>query len=230
MQKNDSLPYKCFLVLQGEDVTEAQAAEILIRTQLFWFGDAKDKTFTRQILEAAGAVDVPKELPFGYNARTADGTELEAEYQCLLLRFLDNNRIQGSHGTSGWCDWTGKIGPCYPDPTNSLRNPITTYEKLREEWAKIATAWPFLDLRCQVQHKADGYKVAAEYRVAEGKVELVREGIDRFPVEEDTTERLRREKLVANLPPQYYERGISLARFRRAIQTTRRSLGLPPLP
>lgn len=168
------------LVVEGDRVTGEQANEILIRTNSWMYG-CNDKAWERTVGEIVGLPAEPdyyRLAPDDFaermrlvNERQAIEREFNEALGILDLEYLYNQRIMSAWigGPKGWCDWDGQIA-CntynigkYPDSS-----------EVEAEWAAIAEAFPYLRLRAQLfPDEGEVITPAVEYRVAEGRVEVV---------------------------------------------------------
>ena len=127
------------MIVQGDNVTKEQAAEILLRTDLmlpnFRYG-CNDKEFIAQVQSL-----------FPLVKEGDDGLSWSEAYQVIGLGYLWNSRIMSSWvgGPNGWCNWDGTIGS-----SNKNIGKWPSVQDVAEEWAAIAQAFPFLNLRCQL--------------------------------------------------------------------------------
>lgn len=167
-----ALPKWPAFCVEGRTVTQKQAQEILIRTSDLYFS-TNDKDFLRQIYDFLGQ---PTD-EFGYPKDLDRLREILEKYRILHLSFLKNSRIISSFigGPHGWCDWDGRIG-C--NTFNIGKYP--SVEEVHEDWKKIAEAFPYLDLRCQLWNCEAGCedsvmdpRPVVEYLVKDGKVEIL---------------------------------------------------------
>lgn len=126
----------------GDRVSEAEAAEILIRTDsndhsFGWAGNQSEHT-RRDYARAVGCActrDTPwrDRVKCPANARKLD-----------TLEYLKNSRIVSAYvgGPHGWCDWSGNV---FANSYNVGKWP--SEECLLEEAASLAAAFPFLSAR-----------------------------------------------------------------------------------
>ena len=191
------LPKWPALIVTGKAVTKEQASEIIIRTN----GDSScnDNEFSNRVAELIYDVKIPDHLIHNYDqVNTAiekklgieEGEEREkwskvwgyrdekrAELEIIELSYLHNSRICSSWigGPHGWCDWEGNI-----ECSNYNIGKWPGIEEVYNEWKKIAKAFPFLDLRCQLaNHEASSPEMSenpgpvVEFIVKGGKVKMV---------------------------------------------------------
>lgn len=157
-----NLPKWPALLVIGEPVTEEQAAEIIIRTQDFFF-HTNDRQFHDDLNEVVGITD-------DYDFDKTDA--LCKEYKCLEIEFLVNSRIVSNYigGPHGWCDWRGDI---YSSSYNIGKHP--SIEEVLAEWKAIATAFPFLKLKSQLfdgEQCEDSTKPVIQFNIADGNAEI----------------------------------------------------------
>lgn len=175
------LPKWPALIVRGKSVTKDQAKEIIIRTDSFEFC-SNDREFEGDIHELIYGVrsnwinltdKLQKELNISKDAAWDLTKEKKVAYGVLDLDYLTNSRIVSSWigGPKGWCSWDGYIG------TNNYNiGKWPSVQAVYNEWVKIAAAFPFLDLKCQLLNAECGEENLApvvEYVVKDGKVELV---------------------------------------------------------
>ena len=194
-----------------ETVTREQANEILVRTDCRHLA-AGDGALEREVREALGHPHPDRRAERGPGADAAaawtrEEREWAAGLRMLDLRFLANSRILSVMigGPHGWCDWDGAIG-C--SEWNIGKGPAAG--EVTEDWAKIADAFPYLDLRAQCIADDGRGEVAAQWRVSGGKAAPVKPG-RRYATREFT----RAELAGAG------ELGVRLERLREAVEQVR---------
>lgn len=153
---SESLPYADLpkwsrFVVSGDNVTEDQAAEIILRTSDLYF-HTNDHHWRHQVHTLLGIAS-DKSLN---NLSSPDSDKIDKvteELGVLDLYYLHNSQIASCYigGPHGWCSWNGHIG-C--DGYNIGKYP--SVEEIYEEWKSIAATWPFLKLRCQIWNKGYG--------------------------------------------------------------------------
>ena len=170
---NVGLPKWPALIVAGYKVTEEQAAEILIRTDCnlpdFSYG-GNDRSFGAQLNDLFG---VPNERDMGNDNFRAHWDAMEAlrgRLGKLELGYLNNSWIYSAYigGPHGWINWNGDI---FTNTYNIGKWPDT--DDVAKDWAAIAEAFPYLDLRCHLLNAEsceDGGRPVVEYVVSEGKV------------------------------------------------------------
>ncbi|MEU0937655.1 hypothetical protein [Embleya sp. NPDC005971] len=185
------------LLVDGNDVTPEQADEILIRTANPYYLRTNDREWDRQVGDVLGR-----------EVRGHGLAELVAAIErmrTIPLEYLYNSRISSSWvgGPHGWCDWDGRIGCC---TYNIGKWP--SFEQVTDEWTLIAQAFPYLKLTAQLVADEGTGDLVAEWRVADGRVEV-----------RNPQERIPGNALVdigAFLRPGY-ERGVDIDRLRSAL-------------
>ena len=187
--------WPCILV-HGESVTPEQAAEIIIRTDPWWFSSNNAEVEGRYRIRAGLAAKR------GYGSEDlARQTAQELRFRVLPLEYLNNEQIMSTwvHGVHGWCHWDGTISA---GSFNIGKWP--SIAEVYAEWTIIAEAFPFLNLTCQlldcesceigdevvVAYDESGTavygrlgSVIVEFRVKDGRVEMV-EPSERLPIHE----------------------------------------------
>jgi hypothetical protein len=147
------------LLVEGQDVTPDQAAEILVRTHT-WPCFSNNRSEQRKT-----------NALFGLTDEWSEKNEILLERAGVLdLEYLGNSMVTSCWlwGLKGWCDWEGRIGcshfnigkwPCNSDVTEDLE--------------AIAAAFPFLEMRVQVLSGEIGEEriyPTAEWLVSGGQV------------------------------------------------------------
>ena len=171
------------LLVVGEKITPSQAQEILIRTNGFpVFGN--DREFEKlvnqvmygeyvphhELYEVMGAKSNQPDAFSKYNSLN----KYHEELNLLTLNYLSNHRVLSAWvgGPYGWCDWEGHI---YSSSFNIGKYPEV--EEVFNDWVDIATAFPFLNLKCQILNDEIGSKSeeipVVEFVVKNGIVEMV---------------------------------------------------------
>jgi hypothetical protein len=198
------------LIVVGQPVSEAQADEILIRTNGWWYLFSNDKQWERQVYAVAEEFGYPRDVA-GDDLR---GPRAVQEWMdrlgMLSLNYLTNSRIVSSYigGPHGWCDWDGQVGSV---GYNIGKWPSD--EEVTEDWEAIAAAFPFLDLTAQcIEDEGEGAP-AAQWRMSGGRVDydpapsdLLAAPVDDF---EGNVQRL--------ISDPFRERGVSVERLRQAL-------------
>jgi len=155
---NIDLPKWPAMFVCGKSVTEKEAAEVLIRTD-FNFPDFNSSCNDREYIEELNWIFKVPESPrlddrsdtgkekwhTALNKHYAALSKLREKYKMLDLEYISNHQIASCYigGTYGWIDWEGNISS---NSTNIGKWP--SVKVVHEEWAQLAKAFPFLDLRC----------------------------------------------------------------------------------
>ncbi len=158
--------------VKGKTVTREQAAEIIIRTQDFWF-TTNDNHFASLLYSEAGIDYVDNTYP---HVNFDQVRETREKYGCLDLEYLINERICSSYigGPNGWINWEGQI-----QQFGKNIGKWPSVETVYEEWVKIAEAFPFLELVCQLfsgEGCEEETNPVVEFVISGGKVELKNPG------------------------------------------------------
>lgn len=198
------------LLVVGEPVTPEQADDIIVRTTCLYRLYCNDERFMHDLQDAFGLV----RSPLGF-ATTPSVRAAATELGSLNLTALTMYRVYSMwiDGPRGWCDWDGRIG-C--NAYNLARS--TDPADVTAEWARIAAAWPYLDLRAQLLggDDADADRAPfAQWRVLDGRVTEETPGPRITEPTELDPEAVYRRLLAGG------ERGVTLSRLRAAIARTR---------
>lgn len=214
---NISLPKWARMVVDGDNVTSEQAAEIIIRTSdLHFFSN--DRSWTRQLNEVLGVSDDGKQLE-----------RAENELGVIHLYYLQNYQIASANiqGPYGWCSWDGKIGCDY----NIGKWPRV--ESVLEEWQTIAKEWRFLNLRCQVWNiekyfSEDNCSSDEDYVKPSPVVEyIVKDGNVTLCKPKETLHHNRSNSFMPENSPilnPYAERGCTLSQFKNAVKLAKQRI------
>lgn len=152
------------LLVTGTPVSEEQADEILVRTNL-WYSLSNDKDWELVVAELAG-ISIGAHGMYDYQSVR----RFEQRHGVLRLEYLHNYRIASAwiDGPHGWCDWNGHIG-C--STFNIGKWP--TADSVTGEWTAIATAFPYLDLTAQlVGDEGAAEDPAIQWRIHRGQVDV----------------------------------------------------------
>lgn len=234
---NIGLPKWPALVVVGQPVTRSQAMEILIRTDPLWFS-SNDNAFNRQLNEffydlklpstRYGAEDKAIKLKLGLDPDAKGVWNQVYEYKenykeavgQLDLEYLTNEQVVSSWvgGPHGWCDWSGNIG-C----RNYNIGKWPSVETVFREWQRIAKAFPFLDLTCQLMnHEVDCEEYCddipgpvIEFRVKSGRVTM------KVPTKVLARPDHGDEQFSYKAFIQGGERGCTIEQFKRAVELCR---------
>lgn len=234
---NLDLPKWPALVVVGKPVTKEQAAEILIRTDSMSFS-SNDREFDRQLNEIFYGVEIKEK---GYDSKERaikqklglDPDDKGSWNACwdyidrimsetgqIDLEYLNNNQVVSSWigGPHGWCDWQGKIG-CW----NYNIGKWPSVETVFREWQRIAKAFPFLDLTCQLMnHEVDCEEYVndipgpvVEFRVKSGRVTMKEpRSVLQRPSHGD-------ENMFMKVFMRGGERGCSIEQFKKSVELCR---------
>ncbi|CAH6419301.1 Hypothetical protein HVR_LOCUS502 [uncultured virus] len=207
------------MIVSGDEVTPDHAAEIIIRTSDLYFC-SNDNDWRRMLHGYLGIL--PEKESNGYVFPDYNKQKkLESELGILKLEYLQNDQIASSYigGPHGWCSWDGIIGT---DGYNIGKWP--SVDTVFNEWTRIAEAWPFLKLRCQLwncecdsDHDDDDEPAEpiVEYLIENGTVTMVDPTQLRSPVKHGMN--------FAFLIPGG-ERGCTFEQFERAVQLARKTV------
>ena len=206
------------MIVTGKRVTVDQAKEIIFRTDSF-LSDASDysggnaRNFNRNYRTKAGLdlLSVERKYPEGHTYRDVDWEKQETLREAL--EFIHTEYVTNNWGSCAFI--FGPHGWCHPDGTILYVDNIGKWPELEsvyDDWAKIAEAFPFLDLNVTLMNKEscedDGIPVI-NFRVANGKVIIEPPDLSVHcdpPLrgfEEDFDD--------LSLPPEYRELGLPLA-------------------
>lgn len=157
------------MVVVGKTVSKERAAEILLRTQTYPIS-TNEKDFEKAINKIVFGIE--KRWP-EFEPHSEECRQNLSKLQPIVLEYVHNSQVASCWigGPHGWCNWDGTIG-C--SNYNIGKWPST--KVIREEWKKIAKAFPFLELTCQLYgdetHKVEENNLfpVVEYVVKNGKV------------------------------------------------------------
>lgn len=194
-------------VVVGKRISREQAQEILIRTDS-WNIFTNDREWKDEVHRIAG-------LECDENGHVNWGSldRFRERHHILDIYFMHNERIASAYigGPYGWCTWDGAIGQI---DKNIGKWP--SVEAVYEEWAKIAEAFPFLKLRCQLFNGEAGEDCEAvvEYQVEGGTVSMAN---PQLPLSSS----FDANSLIQRFNSPYRERGVSSETLKAAIQLVR---------
>jgi hypothetical protein len=139
------LPKWPALVIQGDNISVDQAAEILIKTDSnrFDFSFAgNDRNLRHKLSELFNCPKIPKTMNWQDSSVVRD--EHRQSHGYVELSYLNNSRIVSSYigGPHGWCNWDGTIG-CDTYNIGKYPSGRDVYEDLRT----LGTFFPFLHLK-----------------------------------------------------------------------------------
>lgn len=218
------LPKWPCLIVKGQPVTKDQAKSILIRTDDLSFS-TNDYRFAAELYKLFYGVSSDFSLTdvslyhFFKKGDTYDWKECDKlekkvfkELGKLDLEYLHNKRIVSSWigGTHGWCSWNGYIG------TNNYNiGKWPSVESVYNDWKKIARAFPFIDLQCQLlsgETCEEDNRPLIQFNVKKGKVKmLVPKGLIDYP--NDSTD-----NFFLNFNSPIRERGCTIETVEDAIE------------
>lgn len=165
--------WPAMVVVSQNRVTEQQAAEILMRTDYHfpdftWAGN--DKHHGKRLNRLFGIPEESKTFDANeHRARWNNKEDLKRRLGVLELEYVGNAQIVSAWigGPHGWCDWDGHI---FSNNYNIGKWPEVS--TVAQEWGKIAEAFPFLDLRCQLfdDEVGEGGTARVEFVVSQGVV------------------------------------------------------------
>lgn len=167
------------MIVTGKRVTVDQAKEIIFRTDSF-LSDASDysggnaRSFNRNYRTKAGLdlLSVERKYPEGHTYWEVDWEKQDALREAL--GFIHTEYVRNNWGSCAFI--FGPHGWCHPDGTILYGDNIGKWPELEsvyEDWAKIAEAFPFLDLNVTLMNKEsceDDSIPVINFRVANGKV------------------------------------------------------------
>lgn len=167
----------------GEPVTPEQAAEIIFRTDCA-FPDCRFRTNAREKESSYAAVfaipdmdevEAPDKGTHPVHYCFAQIEKLRGRLGCIELEYMSNACIMSAYigGPGGWIDWEGDI-------RYNNRN-IGKWPDVRsviDEWARIAKAFPYLDLKSQLfdAEYCEDCQPVVEFHIRNGKVTVVNPG------------------------------------------------------
>ena len=187
---NLTLPKWPAFVVVGEPVTPEQAAEIILRTDSLYFS-TNDHSWAGQL--NAYLYRVSPCTSFSCNEAICEllglpnGGDFDKAYEYkraihesvgkIPLNYLNNHQIASSWigGAHGWCSWNGEIG-C----SNYNIGKWPSVGDVYDEWERIAKAFPFLELKCQLMNHEAGEDDAfdpgpvVEFRIKNGLVKMAK--------------------------------------------------------
>jgi hypothetical protein len=225
---NIDLPKWSRMVVVGDNISQEQAAEIIIRTTDLDFS-TNDSVWRRQLHNELGLIPEKDSTNSWYFIDSNKSQEVRKSLGILNLEYLQNHQIASSYigGPHGWCSWDGTIG-C--GDYNIGKYP--SVKRVFEEWKLIASTWPFLKLRCQLwsdeeesnyNNDSDSYsdnikesRPLIEYIIENGTVSLIK------PKRKLNFNGISRSLVSVFLP--HGERGCSFSQFQNAIQIVSKNI------
>lgn len=133
------------MLVKGKKITVEQAYEVILRTTDFnW--SSNDFNFEEHLNEYLYGYTGIKGWD-SYRVIEQEKDKIAFINQIDNIYYLKNSRILSSWvgGAKGWCNWDGEI---YCGNYNIGKWPSVS--EVFNEWALIASAFPFLELTCQI--------------------------------------------------------------------------------
>lgn len=168
------LPKWPAMFVRGTSISKEQAKEVIRRTDSF-FADLWNLTYqnseVKKLAMQFGFVEPPNnDYATMIASREAYGNWLE-KWEYIQLDYIRNDWINSFYinGPHGWCRPNGNIDSVY----NVGKWP--SIESILSEWAAIAEAFPFLDLRatlCDKEYTEEGIQSLVDIVVNDGCVRL----------------------------------------------------------
>lgn len=209
-----ALPKWPMMATLGRRVTEEQAAEIIVRCSSLHM-TCNDREWLYDVQQVFGIDDRPAFDATRWRAIQA----IEEQLGTLPLSYLElSDRIMSSYvgGPHGWLHWDGRIGECGHNIGKWPR-----VDEVHREWQAIATAFPFLELRCQLfsgEGCEDDIKPLVEYVVANGIARVIKPRSTMTVYPRDFSHDIIMMRLNAHMR----ERGCTLDQLKAGIQLARR--------
>jgi hypothetical protein len=206
------------MTVEGVSVSKEQAAEILIRTNNWSYG-TNDSEWRKQVCTVIGAEGKYASGRAYWEIDYDSLREAERRLGVISLGYLGNNQIMSCWigGPHGWIAWDGTVGS-----HNYNIGKWPEAAEVYEEWTKIAAAFPYLDLTCQLWSEEvgmDGSVPLVEYVVRQGQVVMQKPRAKHSPPE-DTP--MRDIGFLGS------ERGCTLAQLKKAVASVKKkALGAP---
>lgn len=160
-------------------LTPQQAEEVILRTYNFSWLDfsptSKEGADLLQALSLPHSKEGPHTRITGSalqnlrgRVRSLDGLLFLQNHNLSLPEFLAPNVQYSWSNYQSWCHWDGTI--------QIVKNigPWSCTGEIQDEWAVLAQAFPFLDLRCHIYNGEvdDNPKPILEFRVKSGQVSV----------------------------------------------------------
>jgi hypothetical protein len=148
------------LLVVGEDITEEQASEIIIRTNrwpIIRFSHLYEK-IKKIYISSLPEEELISHVEFNYQI-------LEKKIKSLHLNYFFNNRVDSTSGLRGWCNWDGKIF-C----NNYVLRGWPNYENIISDLEAISSNFPYLKFKLQIVEKQKTFKLAYTFQIKDGKV------------------------------------------------------------
>jgi hypothetical protein len=194
------------LIVSGRKIPSELAAEIIVRTDSFYFS-CNDRHWTRDLYGTLGVALNDYDLVRDLDKEDA----AKKRYGVLQLIYLNNHQIASPYigGPHGWVDWDGIIG-C--STFNIGKWP--SVEKVLEEWKLIASTWPELEFQSQLIADEGKGEPVVDFHISGGEVRMAE------PVEvlEGSATGVREDAFLG-IFTQYSsrERGCTLEQFKAAL-------------
>lgn len=217
------------MVVTGDPVTREQANEILIRTMHrdYW-NSCNDREWTAAVNEVLGFQNVYESKNFEDRMEVwGHNRELMDSLGVLELEYVYNSRVASAYifGPHGWMNWDGTV----TDNASYNVGKWPEESELIEDWERVAEAFPYLNLEIQFftdrgwdgsdEDTNEPAPLALVLRVKDGAVTVVNDWDTVVP--------------AVAVPPSAFslpglfsagrERGVTLERFREAVEQVRRS-------
>ena len=148
------------LLVVGEDITEEQASEIIIRTNrwpIIRFSHLYEK-IKKIYISSLPEEELISHVEFNYQI-------LEKKIKSLHLNYFFNHRVDSTSGLRGWCNWNGKIF-C----NNYVLRGWPNYENIISDLEAISSNFPYLNFKLQIVEKQKTFKPAYTFQIKDGKV------------------------------------------------------------
>lgn len=176
-----SLPKWPAIVVYGERVTNLQAAEIIVRTDLYFpdFSYAgNDMGIRDELNDLFNIPEYPsrdqskEDFIKEFKERFKKIEKIESYYKKINLEYLYTQNIVSAYvrGPCGWVDWQGNI--------NYYGHNIGKWpsvDTVLTEWNMIAAAFPYLNLTCILFNKEaweEDCQPIIQFRIKEGKASI----------------------------------------------------------
>ena len=216
------LPKWPALIVVGKPVTEQQAMVINVMTDRFSFC-SNDREFEKQIHKLIYDVDeswsdLSDALKAKHKIRDFHEVwdlkeKIANKYGALELNDMSNTRIVSSWigGPHGWCNWDGTIGS-----NNYNIGKYPSVQDVYEDCAKIAEAFPFLEMKVQLLDQESGSDepstAVIEYALKDGKVNMYE------PAEALATTAFGSDDMYKRFSNPYAERGCTIEKLEEALE------------
>lgn len=176
---NIGLPKWTQCVINGERITEAQALEIIRRTDGFFFGyDGNNHEFNKKAKEICRRPDLddfenPNTGDFSsdYKKYREEKENFEKKWGLISTNYISNDWIS--------CCWVGGYhGWCHPDGTIGFCNNIGKYPDVKdvyEDLCILGKEFPFLNLTCTLTNGEEDFcdTSLVTMKLENGEVEFV---------------------------------------------------------